>query len=396
MKVVQINAIYGGGSTGRTAKELSQSLTQNGIENLVISTSDLRCDNHVRVGCKVEDKLHALLARVLGYDSHYSYFSTKKIIKTIKNYSPDVVHLRNLHANYVNLPKLLKYLSKNDIATVITLHDCWFFTGKCTHYTAQKCTKWQTECQNCSQLKKDIPSLFFDRTKKQYKEKKEGFLSIPRLGVVGVSDWITNEAKKSFLKDAKILKRIYNWIDLDVFYPRDIENKNDKFTVLCIGAGWNESSSKLKDLIKLAKILPSDMEILLAGSVSDAVKLPSNVKKVGYISSTDELAKLYSKADVYVHLSKEDTFGKVIAEAMACGTPAIVYNSTACPELIGEGCGYVVEPSDLDKVVEKLKEIKTNGKNFYSKNCEKFVKSNFEKEKLINETIKLYENICEN
>ncbi len=389
MKVVQINAVCGKSSTGRTTKELSQVLTQNGIENLILSTSDCLDENHVHVGGKAENKLHALFARILGYDSHYSYFSTKKIIKTLKNYQPDIVHLRNLHGNYVNLPKLLKYLAKNDIATVITLHDCWFFTGKCTHYTVQKCYKWQTGCKYCSQLKKDIPSLIFDRTEKQYKEKKEGFLSIPRLAVVGVSDWITNEAKKSFLKDAKIVKRIYNWIDLDVFYPREVE-KRDKFSVLCIGAGWNENSSKLKELIKLANILPSDMEILLAGSIADNVELPKNVKKIGYISSTDELAKLYSRVDAYVHLSREDTFGKVIAEALACGTPAIVYNSTACPELIGKGCGYVVETGNVLSIVEKLIEIKLNSKSSYLNNCIKFVKDNFEKQKLIDENLKLY------
>lgn len=390
MKVVQINAVYGGGSTGRTTKELSETLTQDGIENLIISTSDSSCENHVKVGSGFENKLHALFARIFGYDSHYSCLSTKKIIKTLAKYQPDVVHLRNLHANYVNLKKLLKYLAKNDIATVITLHDCWFFTGKCTHYTAEGCYKWQTGCNNCSKLKSDIPSLYFDRTNKLYNEKKNGFLSIPRLAVVGVSDWITNEAKKSFLKDAKIVKRIYNWIDLDVFYPRAVEKVGDKFTILCIGAGWREKSSKLKDLIKLACLLPKDMEIWLAGSVSEGLELPSNVKKLGYISSTDELAKLYSKVDVYVHLSKEDTFGKVIAEALACGTPSIVYNSTACPEVIGNGCGYVLESGHVENIVDKLNEIKNNKKESYSKNCVEFTKQNFEKKKLINENIEVY------
>ena len=259
MKVVQINAVYGSGSTGRIVTELSNDLENRKIKNIIIS-SDNRTNikNHESVGSMFENKLHALFARIFGYDSHYSYFSTRKIIKTLKDFKPDVVHLHNLHGNYVNLPKLLKFLSKNDISTVITLHDCWFFTGKCTYYTAQKCYRWQDGCGNCPQLKKDIPSLFFDRTSKQLQEKKNGFLSIPRLAVVGVSDWITSEAKKSFLKDAKIIKRIYNWIDIDVFYPRDVE-KCDKFTILCISAGWSENSSKFKDLILLANKLPKDM-----------------------------------------------------------------------------------------------------------------------------------------
>jgi glycosyltransferase involved in cell wall biosynthesis len=232
-----------------------------------------------------------------------------------------------------------------------------------------------------------------------WKDKKECFSAIPRLAVVGVSDWITNEGKKSFLANAKIIKRIYNWIDLDVFYPRT-ENvfakygvPAEKFTVLCIGAGWKDGTSRLDDLWALSSRLPKDMQIVLVGNVETEKQLPSNVTAIGYVNSVDELAKLYSQADAYVHLSREDTFGKVIAEALSCGTPAVVYNATACPELIGKNCGYVVETGDLDAVLGALVKIQTNGKAQYAKDCVAFVKENFEKEKLLGETIRLYQSL---
>ena len=221
MKVLQINAVYGFGSTGRIVLEISECLNTEGIDNKVIACNNLQ--GCLKICNSVENKIHALFARVFGLDSHYSYFSTRKILKVIRKYNPDIIHLHNLHSNYINLPKLLKHLAKNDIATVVTLHDCWFYTGKCTHYITVGCDKWQKECGNCPQLKNDIPSWFFDRTTKQLKEKREGFNSIPRLAVVGVSDWITNEAKKSLLKNAKIIKRIYNWIDTETFYPRNVD-----------------------------------------------------------------------------------------------------------------------------------------------------------------------------
>lgn len=399
MKVLQINAVYGSGSTGRTVKELDEYLTLEGCTSLVATPSACKKDNVYVISNTVDRKLHAICSRVTGKQAVYSNFQTNKLLKWIRSEKPDVVHLRNLHANYINVNKLLRFLGEEDIPTVITLHDCWFFTGKCTHYTSAKCDKWQTGCGNCPQLKKDIPSWFFDRTAKMWKDKKELFSAIPRLAVVGVSNWITNEGKKSFLGNAKIIKRIYNWIDLDVFYPRtdNVFAKygvlEDKFTVLCIGAGWKDGTPRFEDLLALSNRLPKGMQIVLVGNVETEKQLPSNVTAIGYVNSVDELAKLYSQANVYVHLSREDTFGKVIAEAMACGTPAIVYHSTACPELIGENCGYVVETGNLDAVVDALLKVEKDGKAKYSNYCIEFVKENFEKEKLLSETLQLYQSL---
>lgn len=400
MKVLQINAVCGKGSTGRICCELSEWLIANGHESKILfgsGTSDYPYAK--KIAEKTGIKIHGLLSRITGKQAAFSPFSTATAIKEIKRFQPSIVHLHNLHGNYINVKKLLRYLVKNDIPTVITLHDCWFFTGKCTHYITKQCKKWQDGCRNCSQLKKDIPSWFFDRTSKMWSEKKELFEAISRLGVIGVSDWITGEAKNSFLKNAKIIERIYNWIDLEVFYPRQEEVREkygmpkDKFLVFCIGAGWNVNSSKYQDLLALSDKLDSDTQIILAGEISRNIDLPKNITSIGYINSTDELAKLYSQADVYVHVSKEDTFGKVISEAMACGTPAIVYNSTACPELIGEDCGHVVEVGDIDGIKQAIDTVKAVGKKHYSQSCVDFVKETFEKEKLIKETIALYERL---
>ncbi len=393
MKILQINAIYGGGSTGRTAKELDEALKQAGHESFIaVSEPDPNNNNIYVIGNKLDHKIHSLLSRLFGLQGYFSFGATKRLIKYIDTIKPDIVHLRNLHANYVHVPLLLKYLAKKDIATVVTLHDCFFFTGKCTHYTTQGCYKWQSGCHNCPKLKADNKSWFFDRTKKLWNDKKKLFESIPRLAVVGVSDWITNEAKRSFLKSAKTIKTIYNWIDLSVFYPR--EAKTTEFTVLFISAGWTPDSQKFKDVLDLSELLKGKVRILLAGNVDSSIKLPKNITSLGYIKNTNDLAHLYSQIDVYVHLSTEDTFGKVVAEAMACGTPAIVYNSTALPELVANGCGYVVPAGDISQIHTAIIEIMKNGKEAFNSACLKNVTKNFSKEENINEYIELYENLC--
>ena len=402
MKVLQINAVYGIGSTGRIVEELDIALQKANIDSIIATTQTTKeNDNIYIVGTILERKLHALLSRLIGKQAYFSYCSTKRLLKVLKQEKPDVIHLHNLHANYIHFRLLLQYIKKHNMATVITLHDCWFFTGKCTHYTEQGCYKWVDGCHHCPQLKNGNKSWFFDRTEKLWDDKKKWLQAIPNLAVIGVSDWITNEGKKSFLKDSKIIKRIYNWIDLEVFYPRE-ENlrekygiDEDKFLILCIGAGWSPESKKHQDLLTLSRQLDEDERIILAGDTSKIGDLPDNVIPVGYISSTDELAKLYSSVDAYVHVSREDTFGKVIAEALACGTPAIVYNATACPELIGEGCGYVVEKGDIDGIVCAIRRIKKDTKKGYVDSCVQFTKNNFEKKTLIQQMMEVYYQLLE-
>ena len=402
MRVLQINAVCDIGSTGRICRELNDYILSIGHEGRILygnGKSDYQYAE--KVSCQIGVKLHGLASRILGKNAAYSPFATQKILDYIDSFQPEVVHLHNLHGNYVSVKPLLQRLASKNIPTVITLHDCWFFTGKCTYYSAENCQKWKSGCGKCPILKKHIPSWFFDRTAEMWAEKKRLFGEIPRLGVVGVSDWITNEAKQSFLADAKIVKRIYNWIDLDVFCPRGDAGREkfgvskDKFAILCIGAGWTKDSPKTKDIIAMADKLDGDCEIVLAGAVDFADSLPKNVKYVGYLSSTDDLAQLYSACDVYVHVSREDTFGKVIAEALSCGTPAIVYDTTACPEIVGAGCGYAVEVGNVAAILEKIIEVKKQGKQHYSADCRAFAKANFAKNKLIDDTIDLYKSLIE-
>ena len=145
----------------------------------------------------------------------------------------------------------------------------------------------------------------------------------------------------------------------------------------------------------LAAQLGENEQIILAGKVDFADELPQNIISVGYISSAEELAQLYSACDVYVHLSREDTFGKVIAEALACGTPAIVYDATACPEVLGEECGYAVTPGDMEGILERIQQIKESGKGAFCTACAQYVRKHFEKEQLVEQTLRLYQSLAE-
>lgn len=411
MKVLHINAVYGIGSTGRSVSELSAGLSQLGVESRVAYSSGLSAANGYVIGTPTEKKLHALGSRLFGTQAYFSARGTRGLLEYIEVESPDIVHLHNLHSNYINLPMLLGHLASHDIATVLTLDDCWFYTGKCCHYTVDECDRWQTGCGSCPRLRKDNPSWFVDATAKMWEDKRRYFDSIPRLAVIGVSDWIVSEARKSILAPAASITRIYNWIDTDVFRPDATTNirvpgsRTDTQTLLGVASTWCAEKG-LHDFIRLGHMIDNgalndhiahvspdtaaSVKLVLVGAIDSKTILPASMSVIPPTNDTRELAKHYANADVFLQLSREETFGKVTAEALACGTPAIVYDSTANPELIGKGCGYVVDPADFGQLVRHISRVLANTKDAYSDSCRSFARRNFDRLDLIEQHLRLY------
>lgn len=386
MRIVIINAVYKIMSTGRTYFELHDYLCSLGHEcKIIYGQNKEDYEDAIYLGNYFDHKLHALLSRLTGKVGCYSSNSTKKLLKLLDEYKPDIVHLGNLHSNFINIEILLKYLGEKNIKTTLTLHDCFFYTGGCVHYTLNNCFKWQKRCYECQFYRKQ-GSWFFDRTNYLFNKKENGFKNIEKLGVIGVSDWISDEARKSVvLKNAKIIKRVYDWVDLDLFKPINLEEKyiekklKNKFIILGVASKWTLNKG-IDEFIKLAKILPSEYVIVLVGKIEKNNILPDNIVNISVTNDINELVRYYNLADVFLQLSKEETFGKVVAEALACGTPAIVYDSTASPELVKDGCGYSIKvDEEINLIFEKIKKVKELGKNYFTSNCRKKALKEFNK-----------------
>ena len=383
MKVVQINAVYEYSSTGRTTMEMHNFLLNRGFESFVFCSNIHQPEKNVfRVGNKYDYKLHSLMSHLADTQGLHSKNSTKMLLKHLEDIQPNVVILRNLHANYINYRLLLKYLADKDIPTIVVLHDVWAFTGHCCHYTEDNCSKWQKGCNRCPALKKYNKSWFFDNSSNNFKIKYDSFRAIPRLSVIGVSKWVTDEARKSpIFSNAKLIHHIYNWIDLSKFKPLDgssIRYKlklKDRFTIVSCAQGWSELKG-LSQILEVAKHLPED-RFVLVGSIAYDGYLPDNVISVGVAANADELALYYSMADVLLVCSLQETFGKVSAESLACGTPIITNNRTANPEIAGEGCGVICEHLSVDEILTAIKKLKVEGKGAYNEKCMSRAKTEF-------------------
>lgn len=397
MRILQINAVLEYGSTGRNAIELSDYLEKNGHESWVAYSKCLKpIKNSYRINSDFDVKFHGLMSRITGLQGYFSYFATKRLIKFMNEKQFDIVVLGNLHSNFLNIPMMFKYLVDNKVPVVIVLHDCFMYTGKCCHYTEDNCYKWQTGCYDCNFFRKNNPSWFFDKTKKIYNMKKGYYDKIEQLGVVGVSNWITKEAKNSILKNAKIIKSVYNWVDLEVFRPHtnDLKYKyklNDKFVILGVASGW--SKEKGIDLFyKLSDVLPRNYHIVLVGKNVNK-KRTDNITYIDETHDVFELAEIYNMADVFLNLSIEESFGKVSAEALSCGTPIITTNTTANPELLGENCGYILENFNIDTILKSINKVKSNKKEFYTNFTRKFSEENFDKSKNLQKYLEIFEEI---
>ena len=363
MKIFQINSTCGYGSTGRIAVDILKEVEKNGGEGIIAYGRNTAPDsvNSYKITTETDVKIHGVLSRITDRQGFYSTSATKKLIEKIKEYNPDIIHLHNVHGYYLNVRILFEFLKDYKKPIVWTLHDCWTFTGHCAYFSFYGCEKWKTECDVCP-LKKDYPSsLVLDNSKKNFNEKKKLFTDLENVTLVTPSIWLADLVKESYLKKFDV-KVINNGIDLSKFKPTksDFREKNgleNSQIILGVASVWEERKG-LKDFIELNNRLNANQKIVLVG-LNDAqlAELPKNIIGIKRTNSVNELAELYSVADVFVNPTYEDNYPTTNLEAISCGTPVITYKTGGSPESVDEGNGFVVEKGDVNGIFEALKKV---------------------------------------
>lgn len=393
MKVVQINATCGSGSTGKICVEISKMLSQKEIENYIYYASG---NTEYKLGrCyirRIEIKAAAFNARIWGNWGFNSNFATNKLMKELEQIRPDIVHLHNMHGHNCNLEILLNYLKRKKIKIVWTFHDCWAFTGYCMHYDMIGCDKWKNGCEYCPQ--RNEYSWFLDKSRKLYSRKKELIDNID-LTIVTPSMWMANQVKDSFLKKYPV-KVINNGIDLSIFQhiESNFREKNgliNKFIVLGVAFGWGEKKG-LDVFVELANQLEEKYQIILVGT-NDVVdkELPENIISIHRTENQHELAEIYSMADVFVNPTREENYPTVNMEALACGTPVITFNTGGSSEIINKNCGVTVDKNDINSLKSEIIRV-CETRPYASNECVNQAKE-FDMYERFKEYINLYEEV---
>lgn len=363
MRVYQINVVCGAGSTGRIVVDLSRAIQMAGGEcRIAYGRGTAPADvDAVKISNGLDLYYHAVMTRVTDRHGLYSRTATKKLIKDITQYAPDMIHLHNIHGYYVNYEMLFQFLKEYKRPVVWTLHDCWAFTGHCAHYDSIGCKQWKTMCENCPDLKAYPTTYTARHVSSNFQKKKECFSSIDKMTLVTPSKWLKSQVEESFLGHAKCVV-IQNGIDIKQFSPKQenvIKEKlcpNREKLILGVTGVWTKNKG-YDDFFKLRKLLNNNYVMCMVGlNDQQMTELPSGIIGVKRTESIEELAEYYSVADVFLNLTYEDTFPTTNIEALACGTPVLTYRTGGSPEIIDEACGAVVEKGDLSgmaKAVEK-------------------------------------------
>lgn len=364
MKVFEINVVYGTGSTGHIVARLKQAVESEGGSCMAAYGRGTSHEaDTCRIGSDPDMYYHALMSRLTDQTAFYSKKSTRELIRGIKEYQPDLIHLHNLHGYFIHVELLFEFLKEYGKPVLWTLHDCWPFTGHCPYFTRAQCEKWKTHCSDCPQ-KKEYPASFFrDCSGRNYERKKAAFTGVDGLTIVTPSRWLAGLAGQSFLKEYPV-RVIPNGIDLRRFAPQKSEFRSKyhlegKFVLLGVANLWTEKRKGLADFIALARLLGEDYRIVLVGGFGKKMPpLPSNVICLSRTESITELVELYSGADLFLNLTYEDNYPTVNLEALACGTPVLTYDSGGSPESVSRGGGFVVPPGDLRETAAKIREYR--------------------------------------
>lgn len=403
-RILQINVTANWGSTGRIAEQINSLARNQGWDTFIAygRACNTSQSNLLRVGSSIDVYEHYAEHRLFDNDGLASRNATAKLVMCIREISPDVIHLHNIHDHWLNYHILFDYLKNSSIPVVWTQHDCWGFTGGCAHFTSLNCYKWKTCCDDiCSFRQGSLSRMIINHTKKQYELKKRLFAGMDNLYIVTVSKWLEDLVRQSFLKDKKI-QTIYNGVDVNTFKPINDGNVllrkyhiDGLNYVVGVASTWTKTKG-FNDYLKLAAYMPSNYKIVLVGLSKRQCKEAGQFGIIA-IPRTDcieDLVAIYNGASIVLNLSYEETFGLTTVEGFACGTPGVVYNCTASPELIkSKNVGIVVEPGNVEGVSKAIRVLLDSNHEKMSMECRNVAQTFFDKSKLYADYVTLYDKL---
>ncbi len=363
MRILLINSVCGIRSTGRICTDIAKHYIAEGHEVRIAYGREFVPLEYqaisVPIGNKINVYMSALKARLFDNEGFNCKKSTKVFLKWAEEYNPDILWLHNLHGYYLNVEMLFSWIKKRPHMKVNwTLHDCWAFTGHCSHFSYCQCNKWQHGCKKCIQIKR-YPQAIRDNSQLNYERKKNAFCGVKNMTLITPSHWLSDIVSQSFLREYSV-SVIHNDIDKSVFKPqasdfRQRYNLETKRIVLGVASAWGNSKG-LHDFIELSALLDDSYQVVLVGlSKSQKSKLDERIIGISRTNSPMELAGIYTAADVFVNLTYEDTYPTVNLESQACGTPCITYRTGGSPESVPPE--NVVDRGDLQGIVRKIQSM---------------------------------------
>jgi putative colanic acid biosynthesis glycosyltransferase len=355
-RILRVSTTVQKGGAGAHVKALNNAINQDSnFESHLLCPRDHLQENHAVPYAygRLIANFNFLKTKFIGLDSYFEPVWVHHFKKLIPQF--DIVHLHHLQGYFFDLRSLKLLRDKN---VVLTMHDVWPLTGRCSVLT--DCDLWQSHCGHCPRL--DIyPSTFIDLSRFLHKKKKELFKSLDRLKVVVLSRYSEELLKKSYLRDAEYVV-IPPGIDCSIFRP--LTRVKSDVPVLGVMAAKPGVDLKGFDVIlNLIEFLAQNKNVKyhihIVGSLDAKMQRLlskySFVKHTPFVAEEEDLSTLYNRFDLFLNFSRQETFGKTVVEAQSCGVPVLARRIPAFEEnvLFGELIADV-QPASLNRIIEQM------------------------------------------
>lgn len=399
MRILQINQTYKLGSTGKIMCDMNDAIYTHGHEGYMLCAYSNECKDNLYVMDKrsfpLNSKINILKMRLTGINGYSKKKETEQAIRWIKSVNPSLIHLHNVHGDWINLKMLFEYIKNSQIPVVWTLHDCWAFTGRCSNFELCGCEKWKTGCYACKNRKVYPITYLFDFSKKMWIDKLSWFSGLDA-HIVTPSDWLSNYVRESFLKEYPV-SVIHNGINTDLFHFCNeespyLEGCKGKKIILGVANSWSKRKG-FEDFLKISEYFRnSEYQVVMVGlNKKQKDCLPPSVIGIERTNNQNELVGLYSAADVFVNPTYEDNYPTTNLEAVSCGTLAVTYNTGGSPESIISS-EYVIDQGDIETLCRVIKQV-CEDKPYSSLELQNYGKDHFDKKDAFLGYIELYEKI---
>jgi glycosyltransferase involved in cell wall biosynthesis len=173
----------------------------------------------------------------------------------------------------------------------------------------------------------------------------------------------------------------------------------NKKIVLYIAEGGKKNPFKgseyVEQVVQRYKTRTDILFVSVGGSHKDRYQ-KENILYIPKLHSKEDLAKIYSSADVLLNPTLAESFGLVVVEAMACGTPVVAFKTGGVPEIIDhEPSGYLARYKDTDQLCKYIEKILSHDASALAQMSHNAIQkaSQFTQQKMCQEYLKLYKSL---
>ncbi len=401
-KILIINTTFKKGGAARVARDLFDN-QKNGCEVFfAYGRGDREADQRTfKFGNRLEMLIQIFLVRFLGLEGWGCYFATRKLIKFIKKEKFDLIHLHNLHGYYVNFFTLIRFIQKQKIPVVWTIHDEWPVTWLPAHSLGcEHCKTGVGKCRNTYGYPLNYLPLF---ARYMLKKKEEVFSGDWNSIIICPSQWLQADIKSSFLGKFDI-RVISNGIDTDLFRPADnIKHLREKYglpldkKIIIYSASSLQDKSKGIDCLLDAARQLQDKDYLFLCIGKGNLENSGNIRTMGYVYDQRQYAEILACADLFCFTSVAETFLLAAAEALACGVPVAGFDIPVVREIISQDVGELVQQGDRKALAQAIVRLLDNGPERSAKGerGRQLIASNYSQKLFFEKYFKLYNGLLQ-